>query len=91
MARAEKTPRIATAATMTDVPKGARPEEFLTDEDLVGFYARQLEGMAEDDPAREETVAAHRRARRAAAANAEAIREAQEDAELELDDEETPA
>ena len=38
--------------TLADVPKHARPEEFLADADLVGLYQRELDGLKADDPKR---------------------------------------
>ena len=38
--------------TSADLPKGRKPEEFLTDEKLVEFYEREVEaatGKARDD------------------------------------------
>ena len=43
--------KIATAQTQTpeDLPKGSRPEEFLRDADLVGFYERQADELKPGD------------------------------------------
>jgi len=38
--------------TPDDLPKGRRPEEFLTDVELVGYYQRQLDAMKPNDSKR---------------------------------------
>jgi hypothetical protein len=43
-----------TKDTMVDVPEGARPEEYLSDVDLAGFYERQLRRLDAEDPANPE-------------------------------------
>ncbi len=57
-----------TADTMTakDLPEGTRPEEFLTDAGLAGFYERELESMKANDPRRAEVAAQAARAKLAA-------------------------
>jgi hypothetical protein len=58
-------PPNQTAKDMTPdtLPEGTRPEEFLTDEDLAGYYGRQLE----QDPANPELKAQFKAAKLAAA------------------------
>lgn len=70
---AKKRQPIVTAATMTvdNVPDGARPEEFLRDEDLVGLYQRQLDSLPDtDSKARGRVQRQLQAARRAAALTA---------------------
>ena len=64
-----KAKTIATAATQTvdQIPDGTRPEEFLRDADLVGFYERQLDGMDEKDKGRKDVQRKLRSARIGAA------------------------
>lgn len=69
---------VQTAATQTPeaIPDGLRPEEFLTDADLVGFYQRQIDLLDEDDLERAELQAKATRAKVAAAMTEQGIAEA---------------
>lgn len=77
---------VVTAATMTaaDLPKGARPEQFLTDADLVGYRQRELDALPAEDPRRPAADLALRRATKAALITAEAVAEAEALAAAEL-------
>lgn len=73
-----KAKTITTAATMTKehLPTGRRPEEFLQDKDLVGYYRRQLASMKPSDPKRDEV----KRLLKSAKIGAAAVDETDEDA-----------
>lgn len=65
---------------LADIPKHARPEEFLSDEDLAGLYERELEDLKDKDPKRPEIARQLRRARAAAALTAAVLAEAEAEA-----------
>ncbi len=71
-----------------EIPAGRRPEEFLRDEDLVGYHERRLAAALEADPDGDhaELRRAHRSARKAAALTAEAVAEAEAAALRELEE-----
>jgi hypothetical protein len=71
---------IQTAQTMTSLPEGTRPEEFLRDEDLAAFRERELAAADPEAPGYAELRQAARLARRAARMTALAIAEAADDA-----------
>lgn len=75
---------VQTAATMTELPEGARPEEFLRDEDLVGYYERQLAELEPDDPAVPELKVRRKAAIRAAGAVRMSIAEYEAEAAAEI-------
>ncbi len=69
---------IVTAATMTaaDLPEGARPEQFLTDADMVGYRQRELDAIPAGDPRRPDAVRALKQSMKAALITSENIAEA---------------
>jgi hypothetical protein len=77
---------VQTAQTQTPdaIPEHAHVGEFLNDADKLGFYQRQVDGLAADDPERPELIRALKAARRAASATALEIAEATELAEAAL-------
>ena len=77
-------PQTVNTMTLASIPEGSRPEEFLTGAGLEGMYARELAAMAADDPQRSVIEAAHRAARKAAAAEAESVAEYTEKTAAEL-------
>lgn len=56
--------------TEMTLPEHARPEEFLRDADLVGFYQRAFDAMDADDPSRTEAEAYLKQLKRSAAMTA---------------------
>ena len=58
---------VQTAATMTVLPDGARPEEFLRDADLPAFYERALAACDPSDEDRRVALINELRAARKAA------------------------
>lgn len=68
-------PKIATRDTQTldQIPKHARPEEFLDDEALAGLYERELGKLKKSDPKRSDLAHLARRHRTAAALTAELV------------------
>lgn len=66
----EREVKIETALTQTPeaIPDGMHPQQFLKDEDLVGFYERQVKAAKPDDKNLPDLVRALGQARRGAAA-----------------------
>lgn len=61
-------PKEPKPMTSADLPKGRRPEEFLTDDALVAYYERELEGAT--GKLRDDLAVKLSNARRAAATTA---------------------
>lgn len=59
-------PKQIEAMTLDSVPKGRRPEEFLTDAGLADLYQRELDALGDKDPRRAELEAQLKRAKIAA-------------------------
>lgn len=72
---------LTTAAEMAPehLPEHARPEEFLSDADLVGYHERALAELSSDDDGYAEAKAALLGARKARAMTAETIAEIEEE------------